>query len=218
MMDPAALRLYLVADPDHVAGDVVAEVASAIAGGVSMVQLRAKSLSDRKHLVLALTMCDLCRDKGIPFIVNDRLDIALAANASGVHLGVDDLPLHAARSLASQDFIIGYSPETDAQVRSAASEGADYLGIGPVFGTRTKDDAGDALGLREFARRTTLSPLPVVGIGGINASGVAGVVRAGAIGVAVVSAILGAPDPGAATRNLRGIVDAAVQDRGLPTR
>ncbi len=218
MTRPAALHLYLVADPEQVKGDILTAVASAIAGGVSMVQLRAKSLTDRDYLALAITLSQLCRVQDVPFIVNDRLDIALAANASGVHLGVDDLPLAAARSIAGHDFIIGYSPETDEQIRSSASEGADYLGVGPVYGTRTKDDAGIALGLREFARRCDLSPLPVVGIGGITASGAADVIMAGADGVAVVSAILGARDPGATARDLREIVDATVQDRTSPAR
>jgi len=217
-MDPAALRLYLVADPDHVTGDLVATVASAIMGGVTMVQLRAKSLSDREHLALAAALVERCAHDDVPLIVNDRVDIALASGASGVHLGVDDLPLAAARTLAGAGFLIGSSPETDEQIESAARAGADYLGIGPVYGTRTKSDAGNALGLSELARRCAIAPLPVVGIGGITSDGATDVIHAGAAGIAVVSAILAANDPQAAAWRLRRSVDAAIQGRTSPAR
>lgn len=202
-MTEDVLSLYLVADPEHYPGDLVSAVAAAIRGGVTCVQLRAKSLTDREQLVLAIALKQVCNDGGIPLIVNDRLDIALAAGTNGVHLGVDDLPTSSARALAPEGFLIGYSPETDDQIRACAGQGVDYLGVGPVYGTRTKDDAGAALGLAEFRRRRVLSPVPVVGIGGISASNAADVISAGAAGVAVVSAILGAPDPESAARELR---------------
>lgn len=201
-MNASLLRLYLVADPDHVNGDLVPVVEDALSGGVTMVQLRAKSLSDRERLALALKLEDSCARHGVPFIVNDRLDIALASNADGVHLGVNDLPVEAARQLANPDFIIGYSPDTEPQIATAQSAGADYLGIGPVFGTGTKADAGSALGIDEFAQRCKMSPVPVVGIGGINATNAGRVFEAGASGIAVVSAILRSPHPHAAARDL----------------
>jgi len=218
MIDPGALRLYLVADPEHARGDLVEIVASALAGGVTMVQLRAKALTDREHLALATHLSALCARSDVPFIVNDRIDLALAAKASGVHLGVDDLPLAAARGLSGPDFIIGYSPETDQQIDSAVTEGADYLGVGPVFGTRTKSDAGAALGIAEFGRRCALSAIPVVGIGGIDTEGAPEVMRAGAAGVAVISAVLGSPDPESAAHHLRTAIDTAHQGTTSPAR
>lgn len=198
----SALRLYLVADPELASSDFNSSVQAALRGGVSMVQLRGKSLSDRELLAHAAELRSLCSEYNALFIVNDRVDIALAAEADGTHLGVDDLPLEAARELGGQDFIVGYSPETDEQIRSAATRGANYLGIGPVFGTTSKSDAGDALGIDEFRRRILLSELPSVGIGGITVVNAGLVMQAGAKGVAVISAILGSDDPEAAARQL----------------
>lgn len=210
-MNLSDLRLYLVADPDHVEGDFVAVIGKALTGGVTMVQLRAKSLTDRQHLDLALDIRALCSRFGVPFIVNDRLDIALASDADGVHLGVDDLPVAVTRKVAGPDFIIGYSPETDAQIEAASSAGANYLGIGPVFGTRTKPDAGNALGVEEFARRCRLSRLPVAAIGGIDANNASAVMAAGASGVALVSAIIGSADPMHAARMVHDQVYTTVR-------
>lgn len=198
----SALRLYLVADPDQCDGDLISSVSAALTGGVTMVQLRTKSLSDLEILNLATDMRALCYQHVVPFLVNDRIDIALAVGADGVHLGVDDLPLESARDLGGSGFVIGYSPETDEQVASAAGRGADYLGIGPVFGTLTKCDAGVALGIEVFAERMRLGRLPTVGIGGINADNASRVIDAGADGIAVVSAILRAKNPTEAARQL----------------
>ena len=198
----SALRLYLVADPEHCRGDLTTSVELALKGGVTMVQLRAKQMSDLDVTNLAETMSRVCRGFEVPFLVNDRVDIALAVGADGVHLGVDDLPLEAARRIGGEDFIIGYSPDTDDQLRSAGSRGANYLGIGPVFGTRTKYDAGAALGLDVFSERVRDGGLPAVGIGGINPDNAKSVIDAGADGVAVVSAILGSDDPEAAARQI----------------
>lgn len=211
MIEPSLLSLYLVADPDHARGDLVEVVGQAIDGGVSMVQLRAKSLPDRIHLALAISLRRLCALHGLPFLVNDRLDIALASGADGVHLGVDDLPVAVARQLGGPGFIIGCSPETENQLLRSAEQGADYLGIGPVYSTGTKADAGQALGIQELARRCRTSPLPVVGIGGIDSGNAAGVIAAGARGVAVVSAILSAPDAWKAARKLRAQVNTTVR-------
>lgn len=198
----AALRLYLVADPEHVDGDLIEVVEKALMGGVTMVQLRTKRLSDLEHLNLATTVASVCQAFNVPFLVNDRVDIALAVHAQGVHLGVDDLPLEAARRIGGDNLILGFSPDTDDHLRSAADRGADYLGIGPVFGTKTKNDAGAALGLDVFADRVKIGGLPVVGIGGIRAENASDVTAAGADGVAVVSAILAATDPEGAARQI----------------
>ena len=199
---PRALRLYLVLDPDVTRGDPEAVAASALDAGVSCLQLRWKSASDRDVHALAGSLAKLAHQRQIPFLVNDRLDIALAAGADGVHLGVDDLPLEDARRIAGPEFIIGYSPDSDDGTRQAESRGATYLGIGPVFETGTKTDAGAALGTAGFSRRRRLTSLPVVAIGGIDPGNAHKPMRAGANGVAVVSAIAGAVDVERATREL----------------
>ena len=178
-------------------------VECALQGGVTMVQLRAKSLSDRDHLDLALRLRERCSRYDVPLIINDRLDIALLSAADGIHVGVDDLPPREMRKHVARGFIIGYSPETDAQILSSHTEGVDYLGVGPVFGTSTKLDAGQALGLEEFQRRCQLSPVPVVAIGGISIENIGTILPVGAAGSAVVSAILQAGNPQTAARELR---------------
>lgn len=192
-------RLYLIAG-DH--PDLPAAIVQAIQGGVTLVQLRLKNRSDRDILDTASSILGICRDRKIPLILNDRIDLALAIGADGVHLGVDDLPIEAARNLAPRYFQIGYSPETEEQLITAQSRGATYLGIGPVFATTTKSDAGSPLGLAEFHRRCQQTELPVVGIGGISAGNAKDVIAQGAAGVAVASAILSRSDIETAAREL----------------
>ena len=197
------LRLYLVADPEHVPGDLIEMVRSSLAGGVTAVQLRSKNQTDREALILARQLRSITANAGVLFLVNDRVDLALASQADGVHLGVDDLPLEDARHLLGSGSIIGFSPETVDEAVDAAGRGADYLGVGPVYGTSTKADAGDAIGLAELHRRRILSGLPVIGIGGITSANVRDVMDTGAAGVAVVSAISQSHDPAFAARTLR---------------
>lgn len=202
MFTAASLRLYLVLDPDLVGVErTPALTQNVIAAGVTCLQLRWKTATDRENILMGRTLLSICRDASIPFIVNDRLDLALAIGADGIHLGVDDLPLEDALCLAPPGFVIGYSPETDVDLISA-SDHATYLGIGPFSTTSTKSDAGPALGAAEFVRRRGLTSLPVVAIGGIGLENAAEPLAAGADGIAVVSAILNAPDPVAATRDL----------------
>ena len=196
------LRLYLVADPEQCDGDLTDRVESAVRGGVTLVQLRAKCLSDRDLLILAEKIKAICAHSNVPFLVNDRIDIALACGADGVHLGGDDLPVDSARSIAGGRFVIGYSPETENEVRASADRGADYLGIGPVFATTTKADAGEAIGIQRFASLVAISELPVVGIGGISTANYRAVLATGAAGIAVVTAILGSDDTTATARQL----------------
>lgn len=207
MADTARLRerllLYLVLDPDYVSGDPLETAAAAIRGGVTALQLRCKGKTDRYTFDLAWELRALTAEHGVLFIVNDRLDIALASASDGVHLGVDDLPLNAARKLGGWNFVIGYSPETDEQAMSSAEKGADYLGVGPVFGTATKSDAGTPIGLERLAARAVLAGIPIIGIGGITAANAIQVLEHGACGVAVVSAIAGTPDPECAARQFR---------------
>jgi thiamine-phosphate pyrophosphorylase len=199
---PSQLRLYLVADPDHTSGDFVAMIEAALAGGVTSVQLRCKGRTDREVMNLARAIRAATHKHGALFLVNDRVDIALACGADGVHLGVDDLPIEDARKLGGSTFVVGFSPETDEQAQSARSRGADYLGVGPVFGTSTKSDAGAAIGLETISRRAGLAGVPIIGIGGITAANARSVIDAGAVGVAVVSAISMHGDPKRAAQSL----------------
>ena len=203
------LALYRVADPEATKRDLVEDVMAALDGGVTCVQLRAKRLGDADAWRLAIQLREQCRYRQALFIVNDRVDLALAAQADGVHLGVNDLPLVAARKIAGPDFVMGYSPQAAWQAASAIQQGAHYIGAGPVFATASKADAGEPIGpagLREWA---TAAGVPTVGIGGITAENAAEVIRAGAVGVSVISAILGADDPGEAARRLSRAVREA---------
>ncbi len=204
--DPATLTLYLIADPDYAVSDISPMVEAAIDRGVTCLQLRWKLGTDRQIVELARKLRVVCTTARVPLIINDRVDIALAIGADGVHLGIGDLPVNDARRLGGSNFIIGYSPESDTDIASAEIAGATYLGIGPMFATSTKSDAGDVLGPVEFARRRSLTSLPVVAIGGINASNASVPMTAGANGIAVVSAILGSDDPGHAAQTLRRLI------------
>ena len=206
------LAVYLVADPEQTERDLVDDVIAALEGGVTCVQLRAKRLTDRATWDLAVRLRGLAHDYDALFIQNDRLDVALAAQADGVHLGVHDLPLWLTRRIVGPDFIIGYSPLTVEQVEDAARLGADYVGLGPVFATASKDDASPPIGLRGLAEQVAATSLPAVGIGGITVDNAPDVIRAGAVGVSVISAILRAPDPGeAAARLARAVATAKAQ-------
>ena len=201
------LAVYLVADPEQTDRDLSDDVEAALEGGVTCVQLRAKNLADKDAWHLAMQLRDQCRRHRAVFLVNDRLDIAIAAQTDGVHLGVSDLPPWICRWISGEDFVIGYSPASD--YGTHLGRGADYLGVGPVFETCSKPDAGDALGIDGFVRRIKHVEEPVVGIGGITAENAASVIRAGAAGVAVVSAVLRADDPASAAAALAQTVMTA---------
>ncbi|HYI14958.1 MAG TPA: thiamine phosphate synthase [Thermomicrobiales bacterium] len=201
------LRRYLVTDARAGSVERLVEICrAALDGGVTAIQLRAKGWTDQQLLDAALALAPLCRDAGALFLVNDRLDIALASGADGIHLGVDDLPVAAARRLLGPVAIIGYSPEGDDDRLGAEAAGADYLGVGPVYGTGTKLDAGDAIGLDGLRSVVDQTQLPVIGIGGITIERAAEVVATGAVGVAIVGAVFMASDPASAARNLREVL------------
>lgn len=201
------LRLYLVTD-SALCGSrgVPATVEAAIAGGVTVVQLRDPNATGAELFAAATALRDLLRPAGIPFIVNDRLDVALAARADGVHLGQSDLPVREARRLAGQDFLIGLSVSTITEAVQAQELPVDYLGIGPVFATPTKTDAAPALGLPGTAEIVRVTAHPTVAIGGINTANAADVAATGVDGLCVVSAICAAPDPAAAARELEKVI------------
>lgn len=209
-LKPEALRLYLVTDQglmrDRPLADVVAE---AVQGGVSCVQLREKQLGTREFLAQALILKALLAPQGIPLVINDRIDIALACGADGVHLGQNDLPADEARKLLPPGVFIGWSVESMDDVRQSAALPVDYLGVSPVFSTPTKTDTKDPWGLEGLAVVRAATRLPLVAVGGIHAGNAREVLRAGADGLAVVSALCAADDPRAAAATLRSLCDHA---------
>jgi len=208
--------LYLVTDR-ALAGErpLASIVAAAVAGGVSVVQIREKGADARAFLDEALALRRLLDAQGIPLIVNDRLDIALACGAAGLHIGQRDLPYAEARRLAGPGLLIGVSASTVDEAVAAERAGADYLGVSPVFATPTKTDAPAATGLDGLRRIRDAVRLPLVAIGGIHAGNAAAVLAAGADGLAVVSAIMAAADPRLAAAELREVVRRATCSGGL---
>jgi len=207
---PVDYTLYLVTDADLAQGRSLLDmVCAAVDGGVTCVQVREKTVSSRKYLERLAPVRDLLRERGVPLFVNDRVDIALAVEADGVHLGQTDMPLALARRIAGDRLIIGISCEAAQDAVEAERGGADYVSVSPVFATPTKTDTAPALGLDGVRAIRAAVRVPVVTIGGINASNAADVIRAGADGVCVVSAIVGAPDPRAAAAALRDVVEEA---------
>ncbi|MBW3572538.1 MAG: thiamine phosphate synthase [Gemmatimonadetes bacterium] len=197
------MRLIVVTDPDCGPGREVAHVArAALRGGAPALQLRMKDASARETTELARILVAETRAAGALLFVNDRVDVALAVGADGAHVGQDDLPVAAARRIAPPGFLLGVSAETPELARAAEAEGADYVGVGPVYVTGSKADAGDAVGTERVARVAAAVRIPVVGIGGITIGNAAAVLHAGAAGVAVIGAVMRADDPHAATRSL----------------
>ena len=202
----AAVRLYVVTDADASPGDVACGVEAAVAGGADAIQLRRKGDHGLEHLRLAERCRRICADAGALFLVNDRLDVAMAVDADGVHLGQDDLPVDVARRLWP-GHIVGRSTHSPEQARAAVAAGADHLGVGPVFTTPTKPGRAP-VGLDYVRWAAANVPIPWVAIGGVDECTVASVLAAGARAVAVVRAVAAADDPAAAARRLRGAVVA----------
>lgn len=197
------LRLIVITDPGLAAPrSVVDVVAEALAAGAPAIQLRNKGDSARELLEVGRALRALTRNAGALLFVNDRLDVALALGADGVHLGPDDVPVAAARAVVPAGFLIGYSTDDPDVARRAVRDGADYLGCGTVYPTSTKRDAGASIGPEGVARVVRAVPVPVVGIGGIDAAGARAVAEVGAAGVAVVGAIMRAGDADATVRAL----------------
>lgn len=209
-----ALGVYVILDVDTLAGRSLLDVAQAvIQGGAGAVQLRAKRWDGGQVLEAARRIRPLAEAAGVLFIVNDRVDVAWLAGAGGAHLGESDIPVAEARRLLGPDAVIGFSPDDLDSARRAVLAGADYLGVGPAYGTATKPDAGPAIGPEGVGAVARALPVPVVGIGGINAANAAAVIAAGACGVAVASAVLRAPDVSRAVHDLALAVRAARSGR-----
>ena len=206
--------LYLVTDRSLSKGRSTAEiVAAAVAGGVSCIQLREKSCGTRDFLNEALALQPLLKSRNLPLIINDRLDIALAIEADGVHLGQSDMPIGRARKTAGDSLIIGISAESVDDALRAEQQGADYIGISPVFSTPTKTDIAPPLGLEGVRQIRALVDIPLVGIGGIHSDNAESVIAAGADGIAVVSAIVSAADPAGAAKKLKTLIDQVLAQK-----
>ena len=205
-MTPEQLRLYLVTDRGLSLGrDIEWIVGEAVAGGVSIVQLREKDIDTREFVALGLRLKALLAPLGVPLIINDRVDVALAVDADGVHIGQSDMPYDVARRLLGPDKIIGLSVETLDQVKEANLLDVDYIAVSPVYSTPTKTDTAPPFGLEGLRQAVSLSRHPGVAIGGMNAATAPAVLATGIDGVAVVSAICSAPDPRAAAAALRAL-------------
>jgi thiamine-phosphate pyrophosphorylase len=197
------LRLMVLTDAGLLKGrDPVVACRRAVTGGATMVQVRAKGASPRAVAALARALVSAL---AVPVLVNDRVDVALAAGAAGAHLGQEDPPLDALRPRVPPGFLLGISVGSPAEAERVRGWPADYWSIGPCYATEHKPDAGSPLGPEGFARLARLAPagVPVIGIGGITTANAGAIVRAGAVGVAVIAAIWNASDPESAARALR---------------
>lgn len=214
------LRLYAIIDPEVAGGRTLPDLARLLAsGGATLVQLRHKNRDTRVMVEDARAVREVLQPSGIPLLVNDRVDVALAAGAAGVHIGQEDMTAEDARRLLGPRAIIGLTIKTVAQAEAAPIELIDYAGIGGVFSTSSKNNVSSPIGLAglggiiEVLRRRA-PKMPVCGIAGITPANAADVIAAGADGVSVISALSLQSDPAAAARNLRAIVDAALNKRG----
>ena len=204
------LHLCVITDVTLVPGrDHVAIAGAALAGGADMIQLRDKTGNLRDLLPQARAIQSLCRSRGAVFIVNDRVDLALAADADGAHVGQEDLPAESARRLLGPRRLLGVSTHDLAQAEKARLAGADYLGFGPMFATGTKVTGYAPRGLEALCAVRRAVSLPILAIGGINLGNVGSVIEAGAMAPAVISAVVAAPDIGAAAADFRKRVNAA---------
>ncbi len=216
MSKPFDLRLYLVTDR-RLAGErgVIATVEAAIAGGVTLVQVRSPEAFGRSFVEEVRALKAILKPHGIPLIVNDRVDVTIASDADGVHVGQSDIDPTDVRAMLGPDRIIGLSVHsaTEWQASQGSIRAVDYLGVGPAYATSTKQNAASAIGPEGIAKLVGTSHLPVIAIGGIGPSNAAEVMASGVDGIAVVSAIMAASDPASAARGLRKTVDEALKNR-----
>ncbi len=211
------LGLYLVTDRDLSLGRPIEEIVSAaVKGGATIVQLREKKCSTKEFIDIANKLLEILKPVKIPLLINDRLDVALAVKADGVHIGQGDMPYKIAREMLGPEAIIGLSVESVEDATEAENLDVDYLGISPVFSTPTKTDISHELGFEGVKKIREVSRHKLVGIGGLNSANARETIEAGADGIAVVSAICSAENPEAASRELKDIVTSTkrkLQDR-----
>jgi thiamine-phosphate diphosphorylase len=210
--------LYVITDPSLSRGRSHADVArAALEGGADAIQIRDKSSTAYNLSCAVAEIQPIARKFGAALFVNDRVDVALVTGADGAHVGQNDLPAREARRLLPKPRLIGVSVSTKEEAKRAVKDGADYLGVGPVFATTTKTDAGDPLGLERLAEIASAVAIPVVAIGGITIDNVARVFEAGASGAAVVSAVVSAEDVTVAARALKRRIAEVARGRRPPT-
>ncbi|MEX1176873.1 MAG: thiamine phosphate synthase [Nitriliruptor sp.] len=205
-------RLHVLTSADQRADDL-RTVEAVLDAGAPAIQIRVKERTDREHLEVARAIVARCRRAGALSIVNDRVDLALAADADAVHLGLTDLPIATARELAGDRLVIGGTARDPETARRLVAEGADYLGVGPTYATVTKVGLPDPIGPSTVAAIVEAVDVPIIAISGITAARVPEVLATGAHGIAIVGAIVDAPDPGAATREL---LDLLTDGQGSP--
>lgn len=206
-----AFRLYVITDRQQTAGRSLEDVLYAAArGGLGAVQLREKDLSARDMYSLGQRLQTLLQPQGVPLFINDRIDVALALDAAGVHLAGHSLPTAVARRLLGPEKLLGVSTHSLADAQAAAADGADFIVFGPVFETPSKLAYGPPQGLQRLIDVVQQVNIPVLGLGGIDTSNVSQVMQAGAYGVAMIRAVLAAEDPAAATRQLNTALQAAI--------
>ena len=200
--------LYIITDQRISHGKSHLEVAeAALAGGATVIQFRDKEMKDSEAVVACREIYKLTKKKGVSFIVNDRVEVAKAVDADGVHLGQEDMSFSSARKILGKEKIIGISVETVEQALKAVEGGADYLGVGPIYPTATKPDAGKVLGIARLKEIRESVNIPIVAIGGINENNLEEVLKAGVDGVAVISAVVSAPDITEACRKLKNKIE-----------
>jgi thiamine-phosphate pyrophosphorylase len=209
------LRLIVITDPQLAGTRSIVEIVRAVvAAGAPAVQVRDKAATARELVALTRALLPITRAAHALLFVNDRLDVALAAGADGVHLGPDDIPVTAARLPAPLPFLVGCSTDDPARARQLERDGASYIGCGAVFGTATKDVGGERIGLARLDEVARAVTIPVVGIGGVDETSIGSIMQTHAAGAAVVSAVMAQGDPGAATRRLLQQIGPAVSSRG----
>ncbi len=207
--------LYVITDESLSAGRSHAEIARlAVLGGADIIQLRDKNMTGAGLAATGREIAAITGKAGAVFIVNDRLDVALACGADGVHLGQDDIRPATARQLAPPGFLIGVSVSTVEEAVEAEREGADYVALSPTFSTASKEDAGPGLGLDRLREIRQAIALPLIAIGGINRQNAGEVITAGADGIAVISAVISSPDITRAARDLKRVIQETKRKSG----
>ena len=205
--NPIDWRLCFIADSEAAAGrDILQLIGRAVEGGATIIQLRGKRSTGREFLDIGMKAVQFLRPKGVPLIINDRVDISLACEADGVHLGQDDMPLPYARKILGKKRIIGISASTVEEAKAAEKGGADYIGVGPIFQTISKINIGPPLGLEGLRKIRERVKIPILAIGGISAANAADVISTGGDGVAVISAITAVADPKKAATEIIGLI------------
>ena len=209
-------RLHVITDTTIQSRFTHAELARmAIEGGADTIQFRQKEGSTRELVESAQAVQAVCAEHGVSLVANDRADIALAVGAAGAHFGQDDLPVTVGRRILPPEMIIGASARTEEKILEAISAGADYIGFGPIYQTSSKLDAETPKGLEALRRMSEIAQCPVIAIGGITVDTAYEVIRAGAHGIAVISAVCGQADPVAATRHIDGEIQRAEVSIGV---